>query len=47
MKGEVPTVPLWIDGEAISSSSGGTVRIRHSKTREESCEVVLAGEEET
>nr|XP_031860470.1 uncharacterized protein CI109_004081 [Kwoniella shandongensis]KAA5527542.1 hypothetical protein CI109_004081 [Kwoniella shandongensis] len=42
-----PLVPLWISGEAVTSSSGGTTSVRHSKTRRESCEVVLAGKEET
>jgi hypothetical protein len=41
------TVPLWINGQAVNSSSGGTMRVRHSKTREETCEVVVAGETET
>ncbi len=43
----LPVVPLWIGGEAVSSSSAGTIMARHAKTRRESCEVVMAGEEET
>lgn len=46
-RSDLPKVPLWINGEAVSTSSAGTARTRHSKTREESCQVVLAGEQET
>ena len=43
----IATVPLWINGESVHQSSGGTARIRHSQSREDTCEVVLAGEAET
>ncbi|KAK8853148.1 hypothetical protein IAR55_003849 [Kwoniella newhampshirensis] len=43
----LPLVPLWIAGGPVTSSSRTTVITRHSKTRKDSCEVVVAGEEET
>lgn len=45
--GRLPRVPLYIGGKAIDTSSGGTVTHYHAKTGKESCEVVMAGEEET
>lgn len=45
--GSLPKVPLYIGGRAIESSSGGTITNYHSKTGEKTCEVVVAGEEET
>ncbi|WVW86088.1 hypothetical protein I302_108127 [Kwoniella bestiolae CBS 10118] len=39
-------VPLWINGESLKSSTGRTVVHKHSKTGEETCEVVVAGKEE-
>ncbi|WVQ79207.1 hypothetical protein IAT38_001303 [Cryptococcus sp. DSM 104549] len=44
---QLPIVPLWIGGERVSSSSAGTVTHRHTKTRDPSCAVVVAGEDET
>ncbi|WWC91631.1 uncharacterized protein L201_006577 [Kwoniella dendrophila CBS 6074] len=43
----LPVVPLWINGQAVTSSSSESVIHKHSKTGEESCKVVVAGEEET
>ncbi|KAI9633984.1 uncharacterized protein MKK02DRAFT_38656 [Dioszegia hungarica] len=43
----LPRVPLYIGGRAVESSSVGTVTNCHAKTGEKSCEVVVAGEEET
>ncbi|OCF38361.1 hypothetical protein I317_07869 [Kwoniella heveanensis CBS 569] len=43
---DFPLVPLWIKGERVTTSSGGTVFTKNSKTGKESCEVVVAGEEE-
>jgi hypothetical protein len=43
----IPKIPLWINGKALTMSSGGSVTVRHSKTRQPSCELVVAGEEET
>ncbi|WVF73045.1 hypothetical protein IAT40_007863 [Kwoniella sp. CBS 6097] len=42
----LPIVPLWIGGKEVSSSSAGTVITKNSKTGKESCEVVVAGEQE-
>ncbi|WVR00226.1 hypothetical protein IAU59_007368 [Kwoniella sp. CBS 9459] len=44
--GKLPLVPLWIKGQDVTSSSGGTVTTKNSKSGKESCEVVVAGEEE-
>jgi len=45
--GSLPTIPLWIAGEAVTESSAGSITAKNSKTRKESCEVVVAGEKET
>ncbi|ORY33513.1 putative aldehyde dehydrogenase [Naematelia encephala] len=43
----LPKVPLWIRGKAVETSSGGTEIHLHSQTRQEACQVVLAGQTET
>ncbi|WWC71941.1 uncharacterized protein I206_105900 [Kwoniella pini CBS 10737] len=43
----LPVVPLWINGQASTSSSGGSVTHKHPKSARETCEVIVAGEDET
>ncbi|WRT70300.1 uncharacterized protein IL334_007298 [Kwoniella shivajii] len=45
--GSLPLVPLWINGQSTTSSTGGTVIHKHPKTGKETCEVTVAGEQET
>ncbi|OCF61182.1 hypothetical protein L486_00827 [Kwoniella mangroviensis CBS 10435] len=42
----LPTVPLWINGESLASSSAGEAVNKHPKTGRETCQTVVAGEEE-
>ncbi|WWD03538.1 hypothetical protein V865_001591 [Kwoniella europaea PYCC6329] len=42
----LPTVQLWIGGQSLATSSGGTVVHTHPKTGRESCQAVVAGEKE-
>ncbi|WWC64662.1 uncharacterized protein I303_107273 [Kwoniella dejecticola CBS 10117] len=44
---KLPRVPLWLNGQAVTSCSGGSVIHRHPRTGEYICEVVVAGEDET
>ncbi|ODN98116.1 hypothetical protein I350_07758 [Cryptococcus amylolentus CBS 6273] len=46
-KSTIQKVPLWVSGKEVFKSSAGTVTQKHTRTRQDSCEVVVAGEKET
>ncbi|TYJ54590.1 hypothetical protein B9479_004720 [Cryptococcus floricola] len=46
-KSTIPKIPLWIGGKEVFESSAGTVTQKHTRTKQDSCEVVVAGEKET
>lgn len=44
---QIRRVPFWIGGKQVASTSLGTTLHKHPRTGQKSCEVVIAGEQET